>query len=38
VKRFETAAPKYAFLNRPLTVGSGEIRADGPRHFIEEIL
>src|SRR4051794_13984550 len=29
--RFETAAPKYAFLNRLLAVGTGEIAADGPR-------
>jgi hypothetical protein len=36
--RFETAAPKYAFLNRLLAVGTGEVRADGPRHVIEEIL
>jgi hypothetical protein len=36
--RFETAAPKYAFLNRLLAVGIGEIRADGPVHVIEEIL
>jgi hypothetical protein len=36
--RFETAAPKYAFLNRLLAVGVGEIRADGPVHLIEEIL
>jgi hypothetical protein len=36
--RFETAAPKYAFLNRLLAVGIGEIRADGPVHIIEEIL
>jgi hypothetical protein len=36
--RFETAAPKYAFLNRLLAVGSGEIRADGPVHVIEELL
>jgi hypothetical protein len=36
--RFETAAPKYAFLNRLLAVGSGEIHADGPRHVIEEVL
>ncbi len=35
---FETAAPKYAFLNRLLAVGIGEIRADGPVHTIEEIL
>ena len=31
--RFETAAPKYAFLNRRLAVGIGE----GPVHAIEEI-
>jgi hypothetical protein len=36
--RFETAAAKYAFLNRLLAVGSGEIRAEGPVHVIEEIL
>src|SRR6478752_1126584 len=38
VPRFETAAPKYAFLNRLLAVGIGEIRSDGPVHIIEEIL
>ena len=38
VPRFETAAPKYAFLNRLLAVGVGEIRDDGPVHVIEEIL
>ena len=36
--RFETAEPKYSFLNRLLAVGVGEIRADGPVHLIEEIL
>jgi hypothetical protein len=36
--RFETAAPKYAFLNRLLAVGTGEIRPDGPVHVIDEIL
>src|SRR5438094_7348805 len=36
--RFETAAPRYAFLNRLLAVGIGEIRPDGPVHAIEEIL
>ena len=35
---FETAAPNYAFLNRLLAVGVGEIRPDGPVHVIEEIL
>jgi len=38
VPRFETAAPKYAFLNRLLAVGIGEIRPEGPVHIIEEIL
>jgi hypothetical protein len=38
VPRFETAAPKYTFLNRLLAVGVGEIRPDGPVHVIEEIL
>jgi Protein of unknown function (DUF3237) len=36
--RFETAAPKYAFLNRLLAVGTGEAHRDGPVHNIEEIL
>jgi hypothetical protein len=36
--RFETASPKYAFLNRLLAVGVGEIGPDGPVHVIEEIL
>jgi hypothetical protein len=36
--RFETAAPKYAFLNQLLAVGSGEPHRDGPVHTIEEIL
>src|SRR5450755_5086020 len=31
--RFETAEPRYAFLNRLLAVGTGEIRADGPVHL-----
>jgi len=38
VPRFETAAPKYAFLNRLLAIGIGEIRPEGPVHIIEEIL
>ena len=29
---------KYAFLNRLLAVGIGEIGPDGPVHAIEEIL
>ena len=36
--RFETAEPKYVFLNKLLAVGTGEIRADGPVHVIEEIV
>jgi len=36
--RFETAAPKYTFLNRLLAVGTAEIRPDGPVHTIDEIL
>jgi len=36
--RFETAAPRYAFLNRLLAVGVGDIGPDGPVHVIEEIL
>src|SRR5215468_9359546 len=36
--RFETAAPRYAFLNRLLAIGIGEIRPDGPVHVIEEIV
>jgi hypothetical protein len=36
--RFETAAPQYAFLNRLLAIGVGEIRPDGPVHVIEEVL
>jgi hypothetical protein len=36
--RFETADTKYAFLNRLLAVGAGEMSAAGPVHVIEEIL
>ena len=36
--RFGTAAQQYDFLNRLLAVGMGEIRPDGPVHFIEELL
>ena len=36
--RFETAAPKYAFLNRLLAVGRGDIRAGGPVHVIDEVM
>jgi hypothetical protein len=36
--RFETAAEKYSFLNRVITVGIGETRPDGAIHKIDEIL
>jgi Protein of unknown function (DUF3237) len=36
--RFETAHPKYAFLNRLLAASSGDRRASGPVYTIEEIL
>ena len=36
--RFETGAPKYAFLNRLLAVSSGDRRAGGPIYTIDEIL
>ncbi len=36
--RFETAHPKYAFLNRLLAVSSGDRRAEGPIYTIDEIL
>jgi hypothetical protein len=36
--RFETAAPKYAFLNRLVAVASGDRRAAGPIYTIDEIL
>jgi hypothetical protein len=36
--RFETAAANYAFLNRLLAIGLGEIRPDGPVHVIQEII
>jgi hypothetical protein len=36
--RFETAKPKYAFLNTLLAVGRAEIRDEGPVHIIEELL
>jgi hypothetical protein len=36
--RFETAHPKYAFLNRLLAVATGDRRAAGPIYTIGEIL
>lgn len=35
--RFETASPKYAFLNRLVAVSSGNRRKDGPIYTIDEI-
>lgn len=36
--RFETAHPKYAFLNRLIAVASGDRRAQGPIYSIHELL
>jgi hypothetical protein len=36
--RFETAQDRYAFLNRLLAVGTGQLGAGGPVHVIDEIL
>jgi hypothetical protein len=36
--RFETANPKYAFLNRLLAVSNGDRRAEGPIYTIYEVL
>ncbi len=36
--RFETGHPKYAFLNRLLSVSSGDRRAAGPIYTIDELL
>ena len=38
VARFEAGEGKYAFLNRLLGVGSGQIGPGGPLHIIEEVL
>ena len=38
VPRFETGDSRYAFLNRLLTVSSGDRRAEGPIYTIEEVL
>jgi hypothetical protein len=35
---FETAAPRYDWLNRLLAVGIGHRRADGPIYSVFEIL
>ena len=36
--RFETADPRYAYLNRLLAIGTAELRPDGPVQVIAEIL
>jgi hypothetical protein len=36
--RFETAHPKYAFLNRLLAVATGDRRPEGPIYAISEVL
>lgn len=36
--RFETAHPKYAFLNRLVAVSTGDRRAEGPIYTIDEIV
>ncbi|HEV8201504.1 MAG TPA: DUF3237 domain-containing protein [Candidatus Polarisedimenticolia bacterium] len=36
--RFETSAPRYAFLNRVITIASGDRRPTGPIYTIEEVL
>ena len=36
--RFETAHPAYAFLNRLITVASGDRRPEGPIYTVYEVL
>jgi hypothetical protein len=36
--RFETSAPRYAFLNQLIAISWGDRRASGPIYTIEEIL
>jgi len=36
--RFETAHPRYSFLNRLIGIGSGDRRAEGPVYTIHEVL
>jgi len=36
--RFETAHPAYAFLNRIVTVASGDRRREGPIYTVYEVL
>jgi len=35
--RFETSHPNYAFLNRRITVATGDRRAEGPVYTIHEL-
>lgn len=36
--RFETAAPRYEFLNRLLAVATGDRRSSGPLYTIDEVI
>jgi hypothetical protein len=36
--RFETGAPRYAFLNRLFAVASGDRRPEGPIYTVDEVL
>jgi hypothetical protein len=36
--RFETSAPRYAFLNRLIAISSGDRRPSGPIYTIDEVL
>jgi Protein of unknown function (DUF3237) len=36
--RFETSAPRYAYLNRLIAIASGNRRPSGPIYTIEEVL
>jgi hypothetical protein len=36
--RFETSHPTYAFLNRLVTVATGDRRVEGPLYTIHEVL
>ena len=38
IAQFETAAPRYDWLNRVFAVGVGERAADGPKYDVYEIL
>ena len=38
IVQFETAAPRYDWLNRVVAVGTGQRRADGPVYSVFEVL